>query len=109
MLLFPAKAKEAVGRMAFRKLKVLDQTAVSDDDNRVVLGLDPTELEVFKGMEVPFGALMQETVNSKDRVSVVVRGQVRVSVDTAIGPLTISVPVEMPQSIQGKRRERKWL
>lgn len=100
-LLFPVNSTEAVARMAMKDLRVLSQSPVSINENRIHLELRPSELDVFPGMEGRFADLMMETVNSKDVVSVFTKGGVRVTVETAVGPLTVAMLMQMTQSIQG--------
>ena len=69
---------------------------------RILVELPPTVLEVLPNKEDIFSQLMVETVNSKETVSVAVQGDIKVSVSTAVGALTITMPLDMTQSIQGK-------
>lgn len=100
--LFPMNSEDAVARLALRDVELLAQSEVSGTDTRVQVELKHSELVIFPGMEKRFAELMVETVNSSGTISVSVSGDVRVTVETAVGPLTVSMPIQMMQSIQGR-------
>ncbi|OEH76291.1 transmembrane protein [Cyclospora cayetanensis] len=100
LLLHTPGSTEPVAQLVVKDLVVLGQEP-SAADSRLHVELRPTELVVFSGREKTFSQLVQDTVNSSDSLSVDVMGDIRVSVETAVGLLTVAMPVQVTQTIQG--------